>query len=382
MRDFVAHVRRHLSRLDVAEGRYDEVVDQLASELEARYSALVERGATDEDAWNDVLAQIPSWPALAHDLAAAGPRPVIHRRPSRLLALFGLDRWLQDLTHSVRVLRKDRGFTATAIVTLAICLGGHAAIVAGVNGVLLHPLPVPEPERVLLMANQYPLVETRRQTSSATPDYEDRLRHVTVFEEQALYNYSGATIDVGGIPTRTLGIVATPSLLRLLRVTSRAWAHLHRERKHHWQRGARHPQRRTLARAVRRRSGRRRPHAAGHRSRLHDRRRPSAGLFVRRSRHPLLDSAGHDRPAALRRCTPQQRLDERRTPEAGSDDRAGASPAPDSRSRESGAHRATTEADPDQYRLLHQRRAARGRDGSRCHRLLCPCCGRLRLPCS
>ena len=218
MRDFVAHVRRHLSRLDVAEGRYDEVVDQLASELEARYSALVERGATDEDAWNDVLAQIPSWPALAHDLAAAGPRPVIHRRPSRLLALFGLDRWLQDLTHSVRVLRKDRGFTATAIVTLAICLGGHAAIVAGVNGVLLHPLQVPEPERVLLMANQYPLVETRPQTSSATPDYEDRLRHVTVFEEQALYNYSGATIDVGGIPTRTLGIVATPSLLRLLRV--------------------------------------------------------------------------------------------------------------------------------------------------------------------
>ena len=83
---------------------------------------------------------------------------------------------------------------------------------------------MPEPERVLLMANQYPLVETRRRTLSATPDYEDRLRHVTVFEEQALYNYSGATIEVGGIPTRILGIVATPSLLRLLRVDPRMGA--------------------------------------------------------------------------------------------------------------------------------------------------------------
>ena len=106
----------------------------------------------------------------------------------------------------------------TAIVTLTMCLGGHAAIVAGVNAVLLHPLQTPEPDRVLLMANQYPLVETRRATFSATPDYEDRLQHVTVFEEQALYNYSGASIEIGGVPTRTLRHRATPSLFRLLRV--------------------------------------------------------------------------------------------------------------------------------------------------------------------
>jgi predicted permease len=219
MRDFTAHVRRHLSRRDVSEDRYDEVVEEIASELEARYAALVERGATDNDAWTAVVAQVPSWPALARDLAmAAGTGPVREPRPSRLRQFLGIDRWLQDLKLAARVLLKDRGFTATAIITLTVCLGGHAAIVAGVNAVLLHPLRVPEPERVLLMANQYPLVESRGATLSAPPDYEDRLRHVTVFEEQALYNYSGATIDVGGIPTRTLGIVATPSLLRLLRV--------------------------------------------------------------------------------------------------------------------------------------------------------------------
>ena len=218
MRDFVAHVRRHLSRQDVAEDRYDEVVDELASELEARYTVLIQRGASDEDAWNAVLAQIPSWPSLARDLAmATGRRAVGEPRRSWLRTIFGVDRFLHDLKLATRALRRDRGFTATAFVTLTVCLGGHAAIVAGVNAVLLHPLRVPEPDRVLLMANQYPLVEARRETSSATPDYEDRLRHLTVFEEQALYNYSGATIEVGGIPTRTLGVVATPSLLRLLR---------------------------------------------------------------------------------------------------------------------------------------------------------------------
>ena len=71
MRDFVGHVRRHLSRRDVPEHRYHDVVDELASELEAHYTALRQRGSTEEEAWNQVLAQVPSWRALAHDLAAA-----------------------------------------------------------------------------------------------------------------------------------------------------------------------------------------------------------------------------------------------------------------------------------------------------------------------
>ncbi len=219
MRDFVGHVRRHLPRRDVSENRYDEVVDELASELEARYTALLRRGSTDEDAWQEVLAQVPSWSLLARDLAAAGTGSRKPRRPLPLRTSFAAERWLRELAFGLRVLRKDRGFTVTAVVTLAVCLGGHAAIVAGVNAMLFHPLRVPEPDRVLLMANQYPLVEARRGTLSSTPDYEDRLRHVTVFQEQAFYNYYSATIEIGGIATRMRGMVATPSLFRLLRIS-------------------------------------------------------------------------------------------------------------------------------------------------------------------
>ena len=219
MRDFVAHVRRHLSRRDVPEDRFDEIVEELAAELESRYTRLVEQGSSDDEAWNTALAQIPSWPSFARDLAVAtgAPPPKAHS-PSRWHLSRGVDRWLHDLKLAIRVLQKDRGFTLTALATLTICLGGHAAIVAGVNGVLFNPLRIPEADRVLLMANQYPAVEKRRGTTSATPDYDDRLRHVTVMEEQALYNYFGMTLEIAGVPTRAIGIVGTPSLLRLLRV--------------------------------------------------------------------------------------------------------------------------------------------------------------------
>ena len=82
---FVAHVRQHLSRRDLPEDRFDEIVEELAAELESRYTTLVERGSSDEDAWKAPVAQIPSWSSFAHDLAAAtGAPPPREPRPSRL----------------------------------------------------------------------------------------------------------------------------------------------------------------------------------------------------------------------------------------------------------------------------------------------------------
>lgn len=217
MRDFVAHVRRHLSRRELPENRFDEIVEELAAELESRYTRLIERGSSEQDAWNAVLEQVPSWPSFTNDLAAStGTRRPAER--SRLLDFFAIERWLREFRIGLRTLRKDRGFTLTAILTLAVCLGGHTAILAGVNAVLFHPLRTPEPERVLLMANLYPKVEQQRGSRSAPPDYQDRLDYVTAFEEQALYNFTGGTIEINGVATVVRGMVATPSFFRLMRV--------------------------------------------------------------------------------------------------------------------------------------------------------------------
>lgn len=236
MRDFTAFVRGHLPSAALPAERYDAIVDELASEIEARYARRLNQGAIEQDAWDAAVAEIPSWGELAKALSAVTPAPardVAEYRPrvSRLRSALSIDHWTRDIKTSWRVLRKDRGFTAAALVTLAIGLGGHAAMVAAVNRTLLHPLNAPEPERVLLMANQYPrMAQWRVGTVSAPPDYEDRRQQVTALEDQAMYNFSDVTIDAGGVPTRLRGIVTTPSLFRLLRRASCARPTARRQR--------------------------------------------------------------------------------------------------------------------------------------------------------
>jgi predicted permease len=128
-----------------------------------------------------------------------------------------MDRLLQDLRFGVRLLARDRAFTLTALLTLAVCIGANATIFAVVNSVLLKPLPVPEPSQLVRIYNSYPRAGVER-ASNGVPDYYDRLREVNAFEEQALYNTRGVTIGVKGEPQRITAMMARPSLLRMLRV--------------------------------------------------------------------------------------------------------------------------------------------------------------------
>src|SRR4029453_12856219 len=110
-----------------------------------------------------------------------------------------------------RLLWKDKAFTLTVALTLALCIGANTALFSVVHNVLLRPLPVPESDRLVLMGNAYPGAGADIGGSSGVADYYDRLRDITVFEEQALYNGGNRSVDQNGTPTRVRITNVTPS---------------------------------------------------------------------------------------------------------------------------------------------------------------------------
>jgi hypothetical protein len=99
----------------------------------------------------------------AMHLTGVNPR-VVRAVPATMAAM--LHSLRHDLRYAFRLLRRSPGFAAASILTLALSIGANAAIFSAVQGVLISPLPYPEPERLVRLFEEAPTTPHFRAASA------------------------------------------------------------------------------------------------------------------------------------------------------------------------------------------------------------------------
>ena len=127
----------------------------------------------------------------------------------------------QDFRYGLRMLRKSPGYTAVAIITLALAIGANTAIFSVVYPVLLRPLPFRDPDRLVTIG------ESRHQVGCCSylasyPDFLDWQRSAKSFQSLAGYAPDAFTITGNGDPKTMFCAMVTTNFFSTLGVSSGA----------------------------------------------------------------------------------------------------------------------------------------------------------------
>ncbi|MFZ5493937.1 MAG: ABC transporter permease [Verrucomicrobiota bacterium] len=122
-----------------------------------------------------------------------------------------------DLRQILRRLARERGFTLTVLLTLALCIGANVAIYAVVDAVLVRALPFPEPDRLVTTVNAYPGAGVER-AGASLPNYYDRKEHIKAFASTAIWQDGSAIIGGAGSPKRVARDRVSPEFFATLGV--------------------------------------------------------------------------------------------------------------------------------------------------------------------
>ncbi|HYW47358.1 MAG TPA: ABC transporter permease [Bryobacteraceae bacterium] len=178
---------------------FDELRRDIEEHIEHETRDNIDRGMTPEAARAGALRKFGNTTRIAEDTWS-----VWHA--------VWVDRLLQDARYAFRVLSRNPGFAAVAILTLALGIGMNTAVFTVVNAVLLNPLPYPDADRLVWLAeySQWPHFEAVR-----AADYFDWKARSHSFEKMVPYGDFSASMDFGSQADQVGGIAASDEFLAI-----------------------------------------------------------------------------------------------------------------------------------------------------------------------
>ena len=122
-----------------------------------------------------------------------------------------------DFLDALRHLRQHPGYAIVTILTLALGIGANTAIFSVVHGVILKPLPYPEPTRLVFITSQFPALGFDQFWVSAPEFVEFRERNQS-FEDVGAYRAGEVNLGTQDQPRRVISAVITSELMPVLGV--------------------------------------------------------------------------------------------------------------------------------------------------------------------
>lgn len=180
----------------------DGMSEELRFHAEQHIDELVGSGMSPEKATRLASMELGSIESVKEDC-----------REQRGLHLF--DEFRRELNYAARLLRKTPGFTATALLTLAVCLGANLTIFAVIDSVLLRPLPFPAPDRLVTIFNTYPKAGVERDGSSLT-NYYERRGQIPAFPSLSIYSCGTEIVGEPGSTEREATMRVSPDFFATL----------------------------------------------------------------------------------------------------------------------------------------------------------------------
>src|ERR1700723_4420102 len=203
-RNFVLRIRGWFSPGAGAAESEQDFERELASHLEMLTEENVRRGMALEEARRAARIRLGGTTQLAETNRELRGSP-------------WLETFLQDARYAIRMLRKNPGFTAVAILTLALGIGANTAIFSVVYAVLLKPLPYANPNQ-LVSAFQANIQEGVPEDGTSYPNFEEWRAQNHVFSDLSTINFHQLTLTGSGEPSVVNTCVVTPQHFALLDV--------------------------------------------------------------------------------------------------------------------------------------------------------------------